>query len=178
MKPLSKRESNKQKDLAAYKCYSGELLSAPAVQKMAAFIQHGDTTCLQHVMAVAYFSLRLSRCLHVRCHQREMIRGALLHDFFLYDWHEKRGHHSWHGFTHPAAALRNASLLCPLTKRERDIIVKHMWPLTLKFPRYRESYIVCLADKICSLQETFRSHPYGKLQKELTNRLLPATEKG
>lgn len=167
-----KKEKHKQLDIAAYRLYSHDLLSNPAVQKMAAFIQHGDTSCLQHVMAVAYFSLRLSRTLHVHCNQREMVRGALLHDFFLYDWHEKSGHHSWHGFTHPAAALQNASRFFNLTERERDIIMKHMWPLTLKFPRYKESYIVCLADKLCSLQETFRSHPYGQLLRELASRRL------
>ena len=41
-----------------------------------------------------------------------------------------------------------------LNELERDIILKHMFPLTLKLPRYRESYIVLLADKYCAVYET------------------------
>ena len=36
---------------------------------------------------------------------------------------------------------------------EKDMTKKHMFPLNRSFPRYRESQIVCVADKICSLAE-------------------------
>ena len=85
---------------------------------------------------------------------RALVRGALLHDYFLYDWHEKDASHRWHGFHHPAAALKNASADFGLSPRERDVIAKHMFPLTLRPPRFRESWIVCLADKWCALEET------------------------
>ena len=149
-----------------------EVKKESRLQETDQYLQHGVTSVYRHSLAVAYFSCYLAEKMHLKVRTREMIRGALLHDYFLYDWHEKSGHHSWHGFTHPAAALQNASRFFNLTERERDIIMKHMWPLTLKFPRYRESYIVCLADKLCSLQETFRSHPYGQLLRELASRRL------
>ena len=41
-----------------------------------------------------------------------------------------------------------------LTDRQRDIIGKHMWPLTLRPPACREAWIVTMADKYCSLMET------------------------
>ena len=81
-------------------------------------------------------------------------RGGLLHDLFLYDWHVDGSHNGLHGFTHPQTALQNASKLCELTDVEKDIIVKHMWPLTLsKVPKYRESFVVSGADKLCALAE-------------------------
>ena len=30
---------------------------------------------------------------------------------------------------------------------EKDIIIKHMWPVTIRFPKYAESFIVGIADK-------------------------------
>jgi uncharacterized protein len=44
---------------------------------------------------------------------------------------------------------------------EEDIIGKHMWPLTVTPPRYREAYLVSLADKLCALAEMARL--YGPL---------------
>ena len=41
-----------------------------------------------------------------------------------------------------------------LTEHEIDIIMKHMFPLTLRPPRYREAVLVCIADKICAWGET------------------------
>ena len=61
-----------------------------------------------------------------------------------------------HGFRHPQRALENAEKEYNLTPRERDIIVKHMWPLTVLPPTCREAWIVTTADKWCSLLETFR----------------------
>ena len=91
----------------------------------------------------------------------------MLHDYFLYDWHVGKGH-KIHGFTHPKAALINAQEDFNLTKRERDIIVKHMFPLTPIPPKYKESIIVCLVDKGCSLYETFkRKNSYTKLRQSI-----------
>ena len=36
---------------------------------------------------------------------------------------------------------------------ERDVIRKHMFPLNPALPRYRETVIVTLADKVCAVQE-------------------------
>ena len=92
----------------------------------------------------------------MRCNQRELIRGALLHDYFLYDWHDKDHINPLrlHGFFHPGIALKNASAEYDLTEREKDIIRKHMWPMTVIPPLCREAWIVTAADKWVSLMET------------------------
>ena len=130
------------------------LLSNGEVQSMAGFVQHGRVSCLEHSIAVASMSFWLCRRLRLSADLRSLVRGALLHDFFLYDWHDGSGRSGLHGFTHPRTALENADRLFPLNDCERDIIVKHMWPLTFMPPSRRESFIVCLADKYCSLRET------------------------
>jgi len=61
-----------------------------------------------------------------------------------------------HGFYHPGIALKNADQEYELTLREKDIIKKHMWPLTVVPPLCREAWIVTTADKYCSLLETLR----------------------
>ena len=80
------------------------------------------TSVYRHSLAVAYFSCYLAEKMHLKVRTREMIRGALLHDYFLYDWHEKSKDHRLHGFTHPARALKNAEQIFDLTPVEKDII--------------------------------------------------------
>lgn len=133
-------------------------------------IQHGDMTVNEHVLNVARYSVELSERLHIPCHRKDLIRGSLLHDYFLYDWHEphKGNPLKLHGFFHPGIALRNALEEYNLTEREKDIIKKHMWPLTVVPPMCREAWIVTTADKYCSLMETFHFHKgHGVLRKKL-----------
>lgn len=133
-----------------------DILKSGNFNQMKGYIQHGNVTVNAHVMNVARYSIAFSERLHVPCNKRALIRGALLHDYFLYDWHvpDKRNPHRLHGFYHPGTALRNALLEYELTEREKDIIRKHMWPLTVVPPLCREGWIVTAADKWCSLMET------------------------
>ena len=109
--------------------------------------QHGNVSVFAHSLAVAAYSIRLAKRLGIQCDKRSLIRGALLHDFFLYDWHKTSNvGDGLHGFAHPNTASKNAVRYFRLNKRELDIIRKHMWPLTLtKIPKYRESWLVCMA---------------------------------
>lgn len=68
--------------------------------------------------------------------------------------------HIRHGLAHARTALENASHDFELTPIEKDIIEKHMFPLNIKLPKYRESYLVTIADKICSSYETIYKVPY------------------
>ena len=72
--------------------------------------------------------------------------SGLLHDLFLYDWHfhAKETGNYFHGLTHPRRALENAQRLFSLTDREKNIILRHMWPLTITPPKYREAYVLSL----------------------------------
>ena len=136
------------------------IILSPEGQEMKKFTQHGKTSVFEHCLAVAKFSLLyayfIERTLKIEVDKDSLVRGALLHDYFLYDWHIKGKAEGIHGFSHPRTALRNADRDFELNDIERDIIVKHMFPLTPHLPSFRESVIVGLADKWCAIAETFR----------------------
>ena len=122
-------------------------------------MQHGSVSVTQHSIAVAYLSCRIACALHLRVDYDSLIRGALLHDYFLYDWHDpSRKREGLHGFVHPKTALKNAREDFELSPVEENIIVRHMFPLTPHPPACREAWLVCAADKYCALQETV--HPF------------------
>ncbi len=120
------------------------------------FIQHGNTTLYQHCISVAYRSIIIAANFNLKVDMRSMVRGALLHDYYLYDWHDKNARCHLHGFHHPRLAYENATRDFHLNVIEQDIIRKHMFPLTLLPPVHKEGWVICMADKLCSLQETFK----------------------
>jgi uncharacterized protein len=127
--------------------------------KTRGYMQHGDISVYRHCVSVAGLSCRIAAVLPFAVNYNALVRGALLHDYFLYDWHNSDGgKHRLHGFTHPATALRNAEQDFNLSDTEREIIRRHMFPLTPIPPRCREAWVVCLADKLCALRETAHHH--------------------
>ena len=128
---------------------------------------HHNSSIYEHVQKVAYLSYRI--CKFLKLDYRSAARGAILHDFFLYDW---RNHDvpdlprkKFHGIEHPAIALDNAKKHFSLNEIEEDIIKKHMWPLTLFVPRYKESFIVSFADKYLSSKEFIGEFKKRRSQK-------------
>ena len=126
-----------------------DLIKSTPVQEMKKYKQHYDVSCYTHSLEVSYLTY-----LYCKKHKLDYVsaaRGALLHDLFLYDWHVHQDNlpvKGKHAFAHPKIALINANKCFKLNKKEQDIIVKHMWPVTLfHIPKYRESFIVTLIDK-------------------------------
>ncbi len=149
------------------------LLSSSRLWLSDTALQHGDTTVLLHCIAVAYFSLWLAKKLRLRCDRNSLVRGALLHDYFLYDWHQADKSHRLHGFHHASRALTNAKNDLNLTKTEEDIISHHMFPLTPVPPQSPEAALVCLVDKGCGIYETFGRNTYPEL-RALIDRQKPS----
>jgi uncharacterized protein len=142
-------------DIEYYECIK-DLFNSDPVKLMNSFIQHGSTTTLEHSINVSYKSYKLAKLL--KMDYKSAARAGLLHDLFLYDWHlEPKDNKLFqkHGFTHPEKALNNANKYFDLNDKEKDIISKHMWPLTLrKVPKYKESFLVSVVDKYSSCSET------------------------
>jgi uncharacterized protein len=149
-----------------FKSYLEEVMKKKKFLKMNRYIQHGNTSCLLHSIAVSYYSYRLAKFLRLNIHEKELIRGALLHDYFLYDWHAKykpTRNVGLHGRIHPKIALFNARKDYDINELEADIIARHMFPLTFTPPKYKESIIVCLVDKVLSTYEVFSKNAYTKI---------------
>ncbi|SFI60698.1 uncharacterized protein SAMN04487775_10388 [Treponema bryantii] len=118
------------------------------------FIQHGVCSVYDHSVQVAVLSVSLTRCLRLPVNYNILVRAALLHDYFLYDWHLPHG--KLHGFFHPRVALENARKDFLLSIREENTILRHMFPLTPIPPKFLEGWIVCICDKICAIREVFK----------------------
>lgn len=136
--------------------YASDILHSENFDSSKRNMQHGTISVKEHSIQVARQSVLLSELLKIKHDRRDLVRGALLHDYFLYDWHhvDKVNPHRLHGFHHPTRALKNAEKEYDLTDRQREIIKKHMWPLTVIPPMCREAWLVTAADKYCSLLET------------------------
>ena len=133
----------------------------------------------KHCYEVAFYTYVLTKKLGLD--YISATRGAMLHDFYFYDWRHKgvEGQKRFHAYRHPRIALHNANQNFELNEVEKDIILKHMWPLTIRFPRFSESYIVTFVDKYCATKEFFRFLKYKKTMKKLRklNQLKKQEEK-
>src|SRR5665648_392761 len=123
---------------------AGPIVNNIEFQKMKN-IKHHDESVYEHVIDVAYKAYKIT--FKKDLDWESTIRGALLHDFYLYKFDKKLRlrlpidiflHTIWH----PAAALENANRLFKLNIKEKDIIISHMFPV--RIPKYKESWIVSM----------------------------------
>lgn len=132
----------------------GELISNNTVQQMKNFRQHYETSCFDHCYMAAYYCYLI--CKRYKLDYKSAARAAMLHDLFLYDWRVRQpGRKGLHAFTHGKVACNNACKIFDLNEKEKDIIIKHMWPVTIELPRSIEGIILTFVDKYCALSESF-----------------------
>ena len=134
----------------------GKVKANARAQEMKQFMQHGSVSTFEHCESVAALSYTLNKKLRLHANVSTLLMGAMLHDFFLYDWHkDEKNEHRLHGFRHAETACRNAEKYFGVGSDVQHVIWCHMWPLNpLRLPRSREAWIVCFADKCVSLYET------------------------
>lgn len=130
-----------------------EILASDNMKLEKRFIQHANVSTYEHSIGVATMSLTLAAIFRVKVDKVSLVRGALLHDFFLYDWHDKTAMPKAHAYLHPLIAFDNAKKEFKLNAIEKNIIQAHMFPLSIVMPKYKESWIVVMADKICAMNE-------------------------
>ena len=143
-----------------------DILENETVKKMKNFRQHYQTNCFEHCLMASYYCY--TYCKKLNLDYISCARAAMLHDLFLYDWRKRQnGRKGFHAFTHPKTAYENASKIFNLNKKETDIILKHMWPVTIVFPKYKESYILTFVDKYCAIYESYNEIYNKCCQKKL-----------
>ena len=145
-----------------------DIISNDTVKQMKNYRQHCNTSCYKHCMQVAYFTY--IACKKLKLDYISATRAAMLHDLFLYDWRKKYRDidiSGLHAFIHPQIALKNANKLFELNDIERDIILNHMWPLTIRFPKYKETYIVTIMDKYSACLESYYYIKHKLMQKNI-----------
>ncbi len=129
------------------------LLDDENVLQMKRYTQHGKVTTYEHCLEVAKACYKHSK----GCDMHVLLTSALLHDFYLYDWHQKDdGSHRLHGFHHAKKAADNAKKYFSVDEKTYQCIRTHMWPLNLfHMPRSKEAWVLTWCDKWVSLKETF-----------------------
>lgn len=140
-----------------------DLITNDTVLKMKNYRQHFNVSCFEHCYCVAYCSYSI--CKKLRLDYKSITRAAMLHDLFLYDWRDKNSHRHFHAFHHGKTACENASKHFDLSQKEKDMIVRHMWPVTFLFPNSIEGFILTLVDKYCTLSESWNAlklHTYSQ----------------
>lgn len=141
-----------------------EITESKKYQRTKDLRQHGSVTVFEHSVLVAETSLKISKKLHLKVDDESMVKVALLHDYFLYDWHDKTSP-KMHGFRHATFAAENAKRDFGLTKKEYKAIRAHMFPLNLRIPTSREAFILTIADKYCAASETIKTKKKRRAMK-------------
>lgn len=129
------------------------ILNNSEFQKIGKCIHHG-TTRLDHSLKVSYYSYLITK--KFKWDYESTARGGLMHDFFYNECGgiTKEGIKST--FTHNKKALYNSEKYFGLNYKEKDIIEKHMFPINAKPPRYKESFVVSIIDKMVAIMELNR----------------------
>ena len=134
-----------------------ELLADPQVQSMGEMAHHIQSTTLSHSIHVTNTACKMADALHLKVHTKDLVRGCMLHDFYLYEYAKTDLNAYQHGTGHASVALENARERYDLSEIEQNMIYSHMWPLNIThLPKYKESALIVLADKYCAMVE------YGK----------------
>lgn len=135
-------------------------------------IHHGISR-FDHSCRVSYYSYKITKL--VRLNYKEVARAGLLHDFFLADNYTKKDKFK-SMFTHSKKSLKNSEKIFDLSEIEKDIIYTHMFPLNIsRIPKYMESWIVSIVDKIVAIYEfsyTFKRNLLLKHQNALVILLI------
>ncbi len=147
--------SRKELTLTAYYPLIRDIIDCEQLGELKNITHHISTTRFQHCVNVSYYSYLV--CRKLRLNARSAARAGLLHDLFYYDRKEynstrSKGQPS-HSAMHALLAAENAAAVTEITPLERDIIEKHMWPMTRPMPKYMESYVITVIDKYCAILE-------------------------
>ena len=120
-------------------------------------IEHHNTTRLDHMFKVSYYSYLVARALHLN--YREVARAGLLHDFYFgrtVDHDKVSDKVKLYAHNHPKEAVENAKKYFDINAIEEDIISSHMFPIDIKIPKYAESCIVSTVDKVIGTYEFYK----------------------
>ncbi|MDF2616436.1 MAG: metal dependent phosphohydrolase [Sedimentibacter sp.] len=132
------------------------------------YLKHHDESVFEHSVKVAFYAYQMAYKRNLDW--ESAIRGALLHDFFLYKFKKTFSPRIItdsikHAIIHPIIAFDNASKYFDLNKKEEDIIKGHMFPFGL--PKSKEAWIVSYVDKCIATIEyanNFRKMAYTAKQ--------------
>ena len=145
-------------------------LNDEKILRMKDISMHRGSNCYLHSFKVAKKAIKKS--LNRKDVNLEVVLlGAILHDYYLYDWRKDRSKLKKHGKNHPSVAINNAVKDFDISEDVKKVIKSHMWPINIKdYPKSKEAKIVSISDKAVTIGESLTSKNYKqkKLDKYLS----------
>lgn len=144
-----------------------DILASEEFRKMKAFRHHVRSTLYDHSVKVAYLCYKHHIRFGMKIDISTFVRGAILHDYYLYDLHGGNKKIRLHWFKHPGIALKNAQKEYPdLTYSQIDMIKHHMFPLTIVPPKTFAGWLVCFYDKVAAFSDRFGKNKWKAYEKK------------
>lgn len=161
------KKSNEINYNEEYLMIASDILNNEEFIKRKSYKHHGNISVYDHSLKVSQLAYKISKKFK-SMDRKSIIIGGLLHDFYYKSWmdnKEKKSFFKKHGFVHAKEALENSKNIFPLYMNNivEDIIIKHMFPLNIKPPRYKEAWLVSLVDKWVSLEVLLEPDFFKKL---------------
>lgn len=145
-------------------------LNDDKIKRMKDVPMHRGSNCYEHSFKVAKRAIRRALKSHRQDINLEVVLiGAILHDYYLYDWRTDRSKKKRHGHNHQFIASENASRDFDVSPKVKKVIETHMWPLNIKnYPNSIEAKIVSISDKGVAIKEAMTSHRNKEKNREKT----------
>ena len=121
-------------------------------------IEHHGISRYEHLVKISYYSYKLAKKL--KLDYKSVAIGGLLHDFYLDGNERSKKRKFLDTFTHPKKALYTSIDNFNLNEIEKNIIISHMFPIYLSIPKYKESVLVNLVDKVIGANEMLHEYHY------------------
>ena len=143
----------KLKDDESYEHIIKDIINDDDFNKLCEIKHHEATNRYTHSLRVSYYSYIIAKKLNLDYFTAA--RSGLLHDFYYenpsdQDSIKEKSYLMLSG--HAKIAALNAKNKFAISVKEEDAIRSHMFPFS-KIPKYKESWIVMLADKYASAGE-------------------------
>ena len=136
------------------------------ILRMKKIPMHRGSNCYIHSFKVT--KLAIKRAIrHKKGNLEVILLGAILHDYYLYDWRVEKEKRNEHIYKHPYIAIENAIRDFGIHEPVRKVIETHMWPFNFThFPASKEARIITLADKTIYIKEIVCSSRYKKKREQ------------
>ncbi|MBE6720112.1 MAG: HD domain-containing protein [Ruminococcaceae bacterium] len=159
-----------QKYIDRYIELTGDLLRNDLVRSMNKYHHHREVSTHFHSVYVSYNVLKVCEKLSVQ-KEHEIVRAALLHDFYLYEWYTEK-HDENHIYYHPKESVKNIEkYIGTLSPLQKNMILSHMFPTTKVMPKYAGSWILTLTDKRCATADYLKiSRGFVSVYDEINRR--------
>ena len=143
-------------------------LNDEKILRMKDISMHRGSNCYEHSFKVAKKAIRKSiKSAKKNLNLEVVLIGAILHDYYLYDWRQDRSRLKGHANNHPGIAIENATRDFDISEEVKAVIKSHMWPINIRtFPNTKEARIVSLADKAVTIGESLSTKKYKQNKRE------------